>query len=561
MLKDNRDILSFYLKIDPLIFQKKSRRRSPIQITGENVKNEGKKAKKYDLDEEETNQIDLPNPNILQQLIPSTMNPKNDASPIIDLNTNIVRKNLNHKVESTFPKKPNDAIVVDNRRKRIVESNLLKKDLKSNDNITTNVFNIGEEQIVNHKNGLNKNFFLDFKDSKGSHVNCDTLSEKVDGINDNELKEIPWKRINNPINGLKHFKFNFKNIDENQSEQSIDVNYDRKVSTISSIKNDSEKKMEKRPQYMDLSFASHQKEIQIEKEKAKPFEKVQLINRKVVNLIEDEEDKNKDKFIIKKCFVDLTKNEQDSKIENKDKFPVAEIKMNIRKESNKNINNNNKISSINEKVEILKNQNDFQCTTSCISLEIPSSIKSSKKANTDSSTTLHHKESSYGIKDYARFGLYFIVLTLSIFLIYLHVNNRGNLTRISTQDLILFPVVNLFSPNDILSRYWMYTILIIILYVLSKKWIDRFNHSNLAKKVFEKLKEELKVLYNEDNYENGMTEEQIITIYSSENNVSQDHFRINIFPLLKELRKKSSNIREFERQEGGKFKRVWQWSG
>ena len=107
----------------------------------------------------------------------------------------------------------------------------------------------------------------------------------------------------------------------------------------------------------------------------------------------------------------------------------------------------------------------------------------------------------------------------------------------------------------------MYTILIIILYVLSKKWIDRFNYSNLAKKVFEKLKEELKVLYNEDNYENGMTEEQIITIYSSENNVSQDHFRINIFPLLKELRKKSSNIREFERQEGGKFKRVWQWSG
>jgi len=116
LIKDNRDILSFYLKIDPLIFQKKSRRRSPIQITGENVKNEGKKAKKYDLDEEETNQIDLPNPNILQQLIPSTMNPKNDASPIIDLNTNIVRKNLNHKVESTFPKKPNDAIVVDNRR-------------------------------------------------------------------------------------------------------------------------------------------------------------------------------------------------------------------------------------------------------------------------------------------------------------------------------------------------------------------------------------------------------------------------------------------------------------
>jgi hypothetical protein len=107
----------------------------------------------------------------------------------------------------------------------------------------------------------------------------------------------------------------------------------------------------------------------------------------------------------------------------------------------------------------------------------------------------------------------------------------------------------------------MYAILIIILYILCRKWIDRYNNVNLAKKIFEKLKEELKVLYNEDNYENGLTEEQIITIYSSENNVSQDYFRINIFPLLKEMRKKSSIIREFEKQEGGKFKRVWQWSG
>ncbi len=411
LIKDNRDILSFYLKIDPLIFQKKSRRRSPIQITGENVKNEGKKSKKDETDVNETNHNDLPNSNILQQLVPSSKNPNKEVSPFIDLNTNRGRKNLIQKVESSIPKKTNDTLMVDNRRKRIIESNLLKEDFKSRDNTTTNVNNIREDQIINHKNGLSKNFFLDIKDSKGSHVNCDTTSQKVDGVNDNELKEIPWKRINNHVSGTKHFKFNFKNFDANQSQQSIDENYDRKVSTISTIKNDSEKRLEKKPHYLDLSFSSPQNEIQLEKEKTKPLENVQYKNRKVVNLIDDEEDNNKEKFIIKKCFVDLTKNELDNNINNKEKAPVVEIKMNIRKESNTNNKNNNVISSCKEKIEILKNQSDFKCTTNCISLEIPSSSKSSGKGNTDISTKQHPKESSFGIKDYARFCLYFIVLT------------------------------------------------------------------------------------------------------------------------------------------------------
>ena len=147
--------------------------------------------------------------------------------------------------------------------------------------------------------------------------------------------------------------------------------------------------------------------------------------------------------------------------------------------------------------------------------------------------------------------LYALILTAGLFITCLYFNTPN--TQIS-----VFPL-DLNAGSNIFREYWKSIVIIIVICILCKQGFNNLTRISLSKRIFEKIKAALKRSFCVENLDHGLTEEHIINTYSTENHISPEEFRRNIVPLIKEMRKKDSNIRKFDKKELGKHKIAWQW--
>ena len=111
-----------------------------------------------------------------------------------------------------------------------------------------------------------------------------------------------------------------------------------------------------------------------------------------------------------------------------------------------------------------------------------------------------------------------------------------------------------------MENYWGIIIILILVYIIFKFTKNYLYKKSLASTIFEKILIVLKTASSITNIENGLTEDQIVNIYARECGMSENEFKIKILPFLREMRKKSSKLREFEKNVNGRYKIAWQWA-
>jgi hypothetical protein len=168
------------------------------------------------------------------------------------------------------------------------------------------------------------------------------------------------------------------------------------------------------------------------------------------------------------------------------------------------------------------------------------------------------------------------------------IDNSGNVFNIITPNIINRPIIPTPNPQnasglfDFLSfekftdwikqKIWekifsmikdkaLYLLFLYILSLISRYSYRIYANRSNARRIYESLKKELKELYSEDNSEHGVAEDSIINRYSFEYRYTPEQFRATIFPMLREMKKNDSSIREFETYMNGRIKTVWQYCG
>jgi hypothetical protein len=89
----------------------------------------------------------------------------------------------------------------------------------------------------------------------------------------------------------------------------------------------------------------------------------------------------------------------------------------------------------------------------------------------------------------------------------------------------------------------------------------QFERKKTARMIYEQIRNSLRAAYSSSNFEHGLTVDEIVVRFAKEFNISESDFKTKVLPMLNELRKKDSNVREFEKIVSGRKRIVWQWSG
>ena len=582
----NRDVLKFYLKIDPLIFQKKLRSRSTDKIktiddnNGKKLKEDKDiKDKKYDQD------IHVPIPKAdLQHLVPQKISKKNQTKEYDDvfLIDDSLDNDLKAEHKNKLEKKNQDD------KKSIFDSESMN---------SSNQFSLNRQKLTVHKFKPNPNLKVGRNNFIRIEDNNNLVSPMDQKLPEEVEKVKPIGRFFDFNVDKKEFiRFNFNNSRQisNNQENSLDVNVSRNLNSFNTVNGeiDLDVNTKKRQNYLN-SYNNPKENIETISLNNSIVDKSSIRSgpnsTKIVLDNSDQLKKNRNErvnnFLNKKAIIKQVseKKEEEKKLPCYD--DIKNHKLDLSEQLKEDIihkcviDNSKKVievkTSDNEKsrsIEIqknsisnLKSQDDFKmsCGNSfhiTVDTEKTNKIKPCVQMNSETpQVTL--KSSSFNLLDYTRLSLYFLVFTLSLLLSYLFINRGTSISHFTLDELVFNPIINTFSITDVMTQYWKYIIIIIMLYVLYKKGLNYWNKFHLAKKIFEKIRMNLKLSFSQDNFEHGLTEDLITSIYSSENNITPEFFKLNILPLLKEMRKKDHNIREFEKKENGKYKIAWQWSG
>ena len=144
----------------------------------------------------------------------------------------------------------------------------------------------------------------------------------------------------------------------------------------------------------------------------------------------------------------------------------------------------------------------------------------------------------------------------------------------SIKDALISSVISLkeklfcFLSNTIKEINPYYAVTLIILVVVGYILYKRYKDKKIAQNIYVKVKDELKKINevgftkNEfnDHFEIGLSENEIIKKYSIENGMNEKKFVNNVFPIMKKLRKKDAHIKEYENYTTGKKQTIWQWT-
>lgn len=110
------------------------------------------------------------------------------------------------------------------------------------------------------------------------------------------------------------------------------------------------------------------------------------------------------------------------------------------------------------------------------------------------------------------------------------------------------------------NNIWMFTLLLALKLIMIKTYHYVMNRRN-SNKIFISVKNRLKNIYDVNNLQNGISEDEIIREYSKEYNIKEDNFKNTILPRLKDLRKHDGEVKEFENYVNGRVRTVWQYLG
>ena len=108
------------------------------------------------------------------------------------------------------------------------------------------------------------------------------------------------------------------------------------------------------------------------------------------------------------------------------------------------------------------------------------------------------------------------------------------------------------------KHIWMF-VLIFVFKLIAIKTYHYVNNRRNASKIFNSVKSRLKNIYDVNNFQNGISEEEIIREYSKEYNIKEENFKSNILPRLKNIRREDGEVKEFESYVNGRIRTVWQY--
>lgn len=133
--------------------------------------------------------------------------------------------------------------------------------------------------------------------------------------------------------------------------------------------------------------------------------------------------------------------------------------------------------------------------------------------------------------------------------------NNDNVANVSSGDNR--PLNFEFLWNSIVDNKWV-LLFLLCLWICFIYLYYQHKNSVLNNEIFEALKEDLKSKkLNDDNY---VTEDYIVTAYSSEYNLDENYFRSAVLPALQALRKKCPKLKIYEQEFSGKMKTAWYYS-
>ena len=121
--------------------------------------------------------------------------------------------------------------------------------------------------------------------------------------------------------------------------------------------------------------------------------------------------------------------------------------------------------------------------------------------------------------------------------------------------------------KTIFYDYLKYTVGIFILLSISYSFYKRYKEKKLIEESFYEIKQKLYDMYinstnnNQfnNNFEVGISENEIIKYYSNVFKMYPDIFSKKILPILRKMRRKDYNIKEYEGIVNGKKQIIWQW--
>lgn len=88
-----------------------------------------------------------------------------------------------------------------------------------------------------------------------------------------------------------------------------------------------------------------------------------------------------------------------------------------------------------------------------------------------------------------------------------------------------------------------------------------YMNKTLSKRIFKQIRDRLRLISDSSSsFDHGLSLENIVNEYSTENQISEQEFNERILPQLVSYRKKDSKIREFYKESNGKIKLYWQWN-
>ena len=121
--------------------------------------------------------------------------------------------------------------------------------------------------------------------------------------------------------------------------------------------------------------------------------------------------------------------------------------------------------------------------------------------------------------------------------------------------------------KTIFYDYLKYTIGMFIILSITYVYYKKYQEKKLIEKSFKEIKQKLYEMYInstnnnqfENNFEIGISESEIIKFYSNIFKMFPDTFIKRIFPILKKMRRKDWNLKEYEGYINGKKQIIWQW--
>lgn len=111
-----------------------------------------------------------------------------------------------------------------------------------------------------------------------------------------------------------------------------------------------------------------------------------------------------------------------------------------------------------------------------------------------------------------------------------------------------------------LYRNWAYLLAVAVLLYLVYRTIAYIRLRIIGNRIFEDLRYRLREISRNGSYDSGLTQDEIVNLYSLRFGFDDRSFRYTVWPYLEIRRQSDGKIREFHSNRNGKMEKIWQWN-